>query len=75
MARDRIEREGGMARSRAGFCFQRGSRGEQVRGSVDGVDADEVGAQVVDQEVLLRRVKERFVRVWRVLAVGDRAGA
>ena len=75
MARDRIEREGGMAWAGAGFCFQRRPRGEQVRGGVDGVDADQVGAQVGDQEVLLRRVEEGFVRVWRVLAVGDGAGA
>ena len=75
MARNRIQREGGMTRSRACFGFQRRLGREEVGFLVDGVDADEIGAEIWDQDVLLGWIEDRFVRVGSVLAVEDCAGA
>ena len=75
MAGDWIECEGGVAGSGARFGFQRRRGGEQVGCRVDGVDVDKVGAEVGDEDVLPCRVEDGFVRVRRVLAVGDGARA
>lgn len=71
----RIKCERGMSRPRAGFGFQRSLGRQEVGLRVNGVNVDEVGAQVRDQDVLLGGVEECFVRVWRVLAVWDCARA
>lgn len=64
-----------MAGSAARFRFQRGLCREVVTaGRVDQVDADEVRAQVIDQDVAAGRVEKGFVGMGSFLARRDGSG-
>lgn len=54
----------------AGHDFERGLRGDEAGGGVEAEDADEVGAQVRDEDELAGGIQNGFVRVGSVLSGG-----